>query len=119
MNNPVGSVCHLELFAFDLDQSAQFYGDLFGWQTNSFDQGYLGWSDPAGLSGAFTTAGSPVTNPAATFYIKVDDIPGMLKRIVANGGVIIRESTEIGGGHGFYALFRDLAGNNVGLWSKE
>ncbi len=119
MSDPVGSVCHLELFAIDLRQSAKFYSDLFGWNSSSLDQGYLPWSDPAGLSGGFTTAGSPVTNPAATFYIKVDDIPGTLQKILAAGGVVIRERTEIGGGHGFYALFRDVAGNNVGLWSRD
>ncbi len=119
MTYSVGSICHLEMFALDLDQSAKFYGDLFGWEVSSHDQGYLFWSDPSGLSGGFTTAGAPVTNPAATFYIKVDDIPEMLSKIITLGGVAIREKTEIGGDNGFYALFRDPAGNNIGLWSKE
>jgi predicted enzyme related to lactoylglutathione lyase len=111
-----GSVCHLELYARQLDESAKFYSDLFLWEISPHDSGYLFWEDPDGLSGGFTTAGAPVTNPAATFYMKVESIPDMLIRIKQNGGIVIRERTEIGKNKGFYALFRDPAGNNVGLW---
>ncbi len=116
---PVGGICHLELFARDLKESAFFYGDLFGWTTTPHDAGYLFWKDPSGFGGGFTTAGSPVTNPAATFYIKVDNLSDVLNNISEHGGVIIRERTEIGGDNGFYALFRDPSGNNIGLWSAE
>ncbi len=116
---PVGGICHHEIFALDLSQSAKFYGDLFGWTTSPHDAGYLFWKDPGGYTGGFTTAGAPVTNPAATFYIKVEDIHGMLEKIVRHNGVIIRQKTEIGDSNGYYALFRDPAGNNVGLWSAK
>lgn len=119
MSIPVGAICHNEIFALDLDESAKFYDNLFGWTTSSHDEGYLSWEDTGGNSGGFTTAGAPITNPAATFYIKVKDIPETLSKIKKHGGVIIRLKTEIGGGHGFYALFRDPAGNNVGLWSAK
>ncbi len=113
---PNGSVCHIELFAWDLKVSAEFYAKLFGWKTSPHDEGYQFWKDPNGNSGGFTTAGAPITNPAATFYLKVDNIQDMLDRIIDNGGVIIRNRTEIGGNNGYYALFRDPAGNNIGLW---
>ena len=116
---PDGAICHTELFAHSLEESAKFYSDLFGWTTSEHDEGYLGWEDPAENSGGFTTAGAPITNPAATFYIKVTSIPDMLEKIKAHGGVVIRLKTEIGGGQGFYALFRDPAGNNIGLWSAK
>ncbi len=119
MAQPNGSICHIELFAMDLSDSAKFYSDLFGWTTSHHDAGYLFWRDPGGISGGFTTAGSPVTNPAATFYIKTEDISTKLKDIVAKGGVIIREKTKIGGDMGYYALFRDPAGNNVGIQSTS
>jgi len=115
MSTQIGSICHIELYARVLEESAQFYGDLFGWKTTPHDLGYLIWTDPSGNNGGFTTAGGPVTNPAATFYIKVEDIPGTLRKIEDHGGVIIREKTAINIEHGFYAIFRDPAGNNVGL----
>ncbi len=119
MKDPFGSICHLELYAKDLDKSATFYRTLFGWTTQGHDAGYMMWKDPAGNNGGFTTAGAPVTNPAATFYIKVDDIPKTLRKIRDQGGVIIREKTAIGGDYGYYALFRDPAGNNVGIQSSQ
>lgn len=119
MSLPTGAVCHMELYAVNLEASGNFYRNIFDWVTSPHDQGYGFWKDPNGLSGGFTTAGSPVTNPAATFYIKVDQIGNKLHEITTQGGVIIKEKTKIGGDHGFYALFRDPAGNNVGLWSAE
>lgn len=119
MSIPAGGICHIELFALDLEASADFYNKLFGWTTSSHDAGYLFWQDPGGGSGGFTTAGGPVTNPAATIYIKVLNIPETLEKIKKQGGVVIREKTAIGKALGYYALFRDPAGNNIGLWSAE
>ena len=116
---PNGGICHQEIYARDLTESSRFYGDLFGWTTSPHDAGYLFWKDPGGNTGGFTTAGAPVTNPAATFYITVGNITDTLEKIKQHGGVVIRQKTEIGSGHGYYALFRDPAGNNVGLWSAE
>lgn len=119
MKLPVGSICHLELFARDLEESVRFYGDLFGWKSKPHDAGYRMWEDTNGMSGGFTTAGAPVTNSAATVYIRVDSIEEMLRRIVGIGGTVIREKTEIAGNNGYYALFRDPAGNNIGLWCAK
>ncbi|MCB2199888.1 VOC family protein [bacterium] len=119
MSSQEGSVCHIELYARTLEESAQFYVELFGWSTTPHDLGYLFWKDTAGNSGGFTTAGAPVTNPAATIYLHVADIPKMLKQIEQAGGTTIREKTDIGGGNGYYALFRDPAGNNIGLQCGE
>ncbi|MFH0882304.1 MAG: VOC family protein [bacterium] len=119
MSGNPGSICHLEVFAIDLNESAKFYGDLFGWTTDPHDAGYLFWEDTEGMTGGFTTAGSPVTNPAATFYIRVKDIMHALANVQQAGGVVIREKTEIGGDNGYYALFRDPAGNNVGLFCRK
>ncbi|MCF7811098.1 hypothetical protein K9N50_08950 [bacterium] len=98
---PNSSICHTELYARNLEESAKFYGDLFGWTTSELDESYLSWEDPAKNSGGFTTSGAPITNPSATFYIKVNNISDMLENIKAHGGAIIRLKTEIGGGQAF------------------
>lgn len=119
MSTPIGSICHIELYANDLEEASYFYRKIFDWTTTQHDMGYIFWKDPGGMTGGFTTAGAPVTNPSATFYIKVNDIKEMLEKISQNGGVVIREKTEISGENGFYSLFRDPSGNNVGLWSSK
>jgi predicted enzyme related to lactoylglutathione lyase len=115
----VGAVIHLELYARDLEESAKFYGDLFGWTSSVHDKGYYFWQDTEGNSGGFSTAGAPITNPSATFYIHVEDINSSLDKVAKAGGVIVRERTEIGKGHGYFGLFRDPAGNNIGLQSSQ
>ena len=48
----------------------------------------------------------------------VSDIPAKLAEIVEHGGQIVQGETEIGGGYGFYAHFRDPNGNRLGLWRR-
>jgi predicted enzyme related to lactoylglutathione lyase len=119
MSKREGSITHLEVFARDLQESAKFYASVFGWKTSPHDAGYLFWEDTEGFSGGFATAGSPMTNPAATFFVRVNDIPATLARVIESGGVIVREKREIGGGHGYFAIFRDPAGNNIGLQCSQ
>ncbi len=118
MSNPVGSICHLEIFATDVEVSGKFYQDLFGWKITMLDNGWMLWDDPAGLGGDFVTSGTPIPK-STTFYISVDDIPTALERVVKLGGIVVQEKTDIGHDYGFYALILDPAGNHIGLWSKE
>jgi len=51
-------------------------------------------------------------------YILVDDIPARLKKIDGHGGKTITPMTAIPG-MGFYAVFSDAEGNQIGLFSEK
>ncbi|MCC8187750.1 MAG: VOC family protein [Bacteroides sp.] len=53
-------------------------------------------------------------------HLNVEDMDQTLRRIVANGGAVIRAKTAINCDQmGFFALFKDSEGNKVGLHSDK
>lgn len=113
-----GGICHVEFPATDLGSISDFYSKSFGWKITPMDEGYTLWQSADEKSGGGFSTPQPGAPLAVVAYIEVDDIEASLATIGANGGSTIMPKMEIGGGHGFMALFSDPAGNTVGLWSK-
>ena len=113
-----GSICHVELPATDLGSISDFYAKSFGWKITPMGEGYMLWQSADEKSGGGFSTPQPGVPAAVVVYIEVDDIEASLAGVSANGGSTIMPKTEIGGDHGFMALFHDPAGNSVGLWSK-
>ncbi len=113
---PVGSVCHLEIPAPDLDAAQRFYGAVFGWTFHAMGPEYVIFQYPGGGGGL--DASLPVGDGGAVPVLAVPEVAEALGRIDAAGGKRLTEKTEIGGGHGFCAYFRDPLGNKMGVWSR-
>ncbi len=118
LSSPIGSIVHLEIFAKNVEISAKFYTEMFGWKTTPIDNGWMLWEDTSEFGGDFTTSGAPIPS-STTFYIHVEDIEAALEKVERSGGKLIKGKTEIGQGFGFYALCLDPAGNHIGLWCKN
>jgi predicted enzyme related to lactoylglutathione lyase len=108
---------HWEIPSTDVQRSARFYADLFGWQMQSWSDDYMLFSVEAGTGGGISKV-DQVGAPAISVYIGVDDIPAMLAHVEALGGKIVRPKIEIGGNMGFMAFFTDPCGCELGLWSQ-
>jgi len=50
-------------------------------------------------------------------YINTDDIDLSLEKIKDVKGEVVQKKNLISEEHGFYALFKDISGNLMGLWS--
>ncbi len=113
-----GTFCHIELPSGNLPVTKAFYGEVFGWTFEDVPQmNYV----------RFTTAddavGGGLWNPPAgaprgiVNYIAVEKIENALERITKTGGEIMlpRQVVE---GFGAFALFRDPAGNVLGLFER-
>jgi predicted enzyme related to lactoylglutathione lyase len=115
-------IVHIELVATDPAASAQFYGDVFGWNLQhdeKFD--YHMFSADPGPGGGFIEAGESmgmehkVNQPL--IYIDTDDIDATLEQIEAHGGRRMLPKTEIPG-IGWFAIFLDPAGNRMALYTR-
>lgn len=51
--------------------------------------------------------------------IDVEDIEQMLTEIKSKGGEVISSKTEIPGGHGYYAVFKDPNGNYLQIHARQ
>ena len=111
-------VCHLEIPAPDAPRLAAWYAKHFGWTLSPMGKDYVLFQAGDGELGGGFDGAAKVCDGGPTLVIAVPDLEAALRALVADGATALQGKTEIGGGHGFYAYFRDPAGNRTGLWSK-
>jgi len=109
-------IVHIEISASDREAAGKFYNQLFGWViTQMPEMNYAMFETPEGIGGGL----NPVqeNNPAGTVlvYIGTDDIEASLAKVEALGGSTLVPMTEIPG-MGWFAIFRDPTGNQIGLY---
>jgi predicted enzyme related to lactoylglutathione lyase len=110
-----GKVCHIALPAPDVEASARFYSDVFGWRIRhqphavTFDDGV------DEVSGHFVPHRS-ATPPGMLVYLWVDDLDTAIKRLEEAGASIV-EPPGIDPGERT-AWFNDPAGNTLGIYQE-
>jgi predicted enzyme related to lactoylglutathione lyase len=115
---PHGKICYLEIPANKAQDSADFYGAIFGWKIRTRGDGELAFDDPGGVSGTFVKESDRTPDERTRTYIMVDKIADALPQIVARGGKVLTPRTEIGPGMGAFAAFTDPVGNEFGLYEE-
>ena len=112
-----GKICHIEIPADDLERSARFYEQVFGWQIKRRGDGPISFDDPTEeVSGHWVPGRPPSTEPSLLFYIWVESVADAMETVSAHGCDIVQ---TIGGDPGeITARFRDPAGNVVGLYQE-
>jgi predicted enzyme related to lactoylglutathione lyase len=109
---------HFELATDDLEKTAAFYRDVFGWQVDKWEGPVDYWlvttgdASTPGINGGLMLSGGPFRGTVNT--IEVVDIDDALAKVLAHGGEIALEKQAIPG-VGYQAYFKDNAGIIVGL----
>lgn len=117
-----GTMNYLEIPADDLQTSATFYEEVFGWQVRwhptpgqGMEQStYPEFADSTGRNGGAFVLGRERLQP----HIAVASIDDTLAAIVAQGGEIVQPRTPIVDGVDWTATFRDPAGNELALFES-
>src|SRR5438128_239809 len=112
-----GKVCYIEIPALDINASASFYSEVFGWQTRQRGDGNLAFDDTVGeVSGTWVVGRRASTEPGVLIYIMVDSVETTMAAVIAKGGTIVQQmgmdAPEI------TARFSDPAGNVFGLYQE-
>jgi predicted enzyme related to lactoylglutathione lyase len=112
-----GKICYVEMPSEDIDKSAEFYRDVFGWPIRRRGDGSTAFDDTTGqVSGTWVSGRPPATKPGLLIYIMVGSVAEMMDRIVSYGGLIVQ---PIGGdAPEITARFRDPGGNIIGLYQE-
>jgi predicted enzyme related to lactoylglutathione lyase len=115
----VAHVSYIEFNSGDLEASAAFYREVFGWDPQPWGgDDYLVHRHGAGpgLDAGFTT--SQDREPLTVVTIEVDDLPGAMARVIVAGGeIVVPRFTIPGVGHACY--FTDTTGMIVGLHERD
>jgi|SRR5580692_2885189 uncharacterized protein len=86
-----GKICYVEIPAVNIDESAAFYQDLFGWTIRKRGDGSVSFDDSVmQVSGSWVLNRKPYTETGMVVSIMVDDAAATLERIVAKGGKVIQ-----------------------------
>jgi hypothetical protein len=106
-------IVFLDIVGPELPKQAQFYREVFGWQSDA--GGNFSVSAAAPLRGVLRVV-EPKDNPTAerVVYLGVPDINATLAAIAAHGGKTVLPRLEVSG-VAILALFTDPAGNRMGL----
>jgi uncharacterized protein len=113
-----GKICYLEIPALDIEKSAAFYRDVFGWKTRRRGDGALAFDDGVGeVSGTWKLGRPPSETVGLLLYIMVTSVAETVAAVERHGGVVVQpigaDAPEI------TARFRDPAGNVLGLYQDR
>ena len=116
-NYRTGKICYIEIPAIDISESAQFYQCAFGWHIRQRDDGSTAFDDStAEVSGTWVLGRPPSTDPGLVVSIMVASAAKTIETIITAGCEIVQpvnpEEREV------YALFRDPAGNILGIYQQ-
>src|SRR6185295_11050295 len=113
-----GKVCYIEMPAVDIQRSADFYAQVFGWHIRQRGDGHTAFDDTTGqVSGTWVVGRKASPEPGLLLYIMVDSAAATLDAILAHGGELVQpigaDAPEI------TARFRDPGGNVLGLYQDR
>lgn len=111
-----GKICYVELPAVDVQHSAEFYEQVFGWHIRRSDTNISFDDTTEEVSGRWVTGRPPSPAPGLLLYIMVDSVADAVGAVAAHGAEIVQpigvDAPEM------TARFRDPAGNVIGLYQE-
>jgi len=113
---------HFELATTDLEKTAAFYREVFGWQVEKWEGPVEYWlvntgdASTPGINGGLMHTSKEMTGTINT--VEVDDIDTILAKALANGAELIMPKDAIPG-VGYQAYIRDNCGIVVGLHQAD
>ncbi len=113
-----GKICYIEMPSLNVEGSAEFYRNVFGWSVRTRGDGSVGFDDGVGeVSGTWVKDRTPFAGDGLTLHIMVDDIEVTIQLVKENGGTIVQGV----GAHApeITATFRDPSGNVFGLYQHR
>jgi predicted enzyme related to lactoylglutathione lyase len=112
-----GKICYIEMPAADIDRSAEFYRQVFGWHIRQREDRSTACDDTAGeLSGTWVRGRPQASEPGLLIYVMVADAAAAVEAVIAAGGQIVQPIDPAG--REVFATFSDPAGNGLGIYEQ-
>jgi predicted enzyme related to lactoylglutathione lyase len=115
----VGAPCWIDLYSSDTDKATDFYGQLFGWTTESAGPEFGGYftflKDGKHVGGCMLNDGQQGYPDAWTVYLTTDDIERTVEAAAANGGQVHLAPMDVAE-NGRMAMIGDPGQAAIGVW---
>jgi len=118
--NVPGALCWNELYTSDLDAAKDFYGGVFGWEWNQFEQSpdpYFVIMNQGRSNGGVRGLAEPDMPPNWLVYFAVEDIDAGASKVKELGGEVMMGPMDIGIAK--IAVGRDAQGGYFALYAGE
>jgi predicted enzyme related to lactoylglutathione lyase len=118
--NVPGAFCWNELYTSDIDGAKSFYGGLFGWEWNEFEQSpdpYFVIMNEGRGNGGVRELAQPGVPPHWLVYFAVDDVDSGLSKAGELGGETLLGNTDIGIAR--IAIVKDPQGAAFALYAGQ
>jgi uncharacterized protein len=112
-----GSLVHFELPADDTERAREFYGELFGWQYQTWDGPIEYHMLEEGIEPGGAIYPAQAGEKGAIIYFDTDDIDASVERVNELGGSA--EDKQAIPGIGWYARCEDTEGNSFSLYQAD
>ncbi|NKI27277.1 VOC family protein [Arenibacter sp. 6A1] len=116
-----------EIPVTNMERAKKFYDTVFSISIaiHQLEEVKMGWfpaaaEKPGGMGSLVQhSLYRPSDTMGPLLYFSCKDLALALSRVEIAGGSILQSKKEIGGGHGFMALFKDSEGNRIALHSQK
>ena len=107
---------YVEYPARDLAATKRFFNEALGWEFTDYGPGYASFSGQ-GLDGGFyqSELAARTSDGSALIVFYSSDLEGTLSKVVAAGGVVVKDIFPFPGGRRFH--FTEPSGNEFAVWS--
>jgi len=116
---PVGSPCWADLWTSDVEGSAKFYGELFGWeaqeQSAEFGGYFMFHHNGAPVAGGMGDMGDMLADNTWKIYLTSDDITKTVATAEAEGATVVVAPMPVAD-LGTQVVLTDSTGAGVGSW---
>jgi uncharacterized protein len=106
---------YIEIASTSLVDTKRFYAEVFGWKFTDYGPEYTSFEDGR-LTGGFYKSDS-VSSGSVLVVIYAVDLAGVVERVRAAGGRIVKPIFTFPGGRRFH--FADPSGAELAVWSDR
>ena len=113
---------HFEINADDIQRAKEFYEKVFNWKIERWEGPLEYWNisageeDEEGINGGLQKRENK--DDGIFNYVGVESVEKTLKKIKENGGEILKPKSPIPN-VGYYAVFKDTEGNQLGIMEED
>ena len=116
---PVGAPCWVDLFSSDTDKARAFYGELFGWTSESAGEEYGGYinfaKDGVAVAGCMHNDGQSGSPDLWSIYLASKDAAATVDAAAAHGGAVELPPMPVME-LGTMAFVTDPGRGRIGVW---
>ena len=113
-----GKICYIQIPSRNVQESADFFRTVFGWNIRSRGDGEVAFDDATGyVSGMWDPARTAVDDPGMIISIMVDDAVATSSAIEAAGGKIVDAVDPAA--REVHGTFRDPSGNLLSIYQHR